>query len=111
MPYAGVEGELAFGVKKDDVTAGGVTGRAKLEHEAAIYSVGFLPLSPNTDILLRIGYGNNKVKVSALRSSASADGDSLNFGVGAQHHFDGVHGVRLDYTRQELTQEIARPHV
>ena len=107
MPYAGVEGELAAGVKKDDVTAGGVTGRAKLEHEAAIYGVGFLPLSDKTDLFARVGYGNTKVKVSALGTSAEADGDSWNFGVGGQHHFDGVNGVRVDYTRQEFTKDSA----
>ncbi len=107
MPYAGVEGEAAFGVKKDDVSAGGVTGRAKLEHEVAIYGVGFLPLSDKADLLARVGYGNTKVKVSALGSSAEADGDSWNFGVGGQYHFDGKNGVRLDYTRQEFTKDDA----
>jgi outer membrane immunogenic protein len=107
MPYAGVEGEGAFGVKKDDVTVAGVTGRAKLEHEVAIYGVGFLPLSDKADLLARVGYGNTKVKVSALGSSASADGDSWNFGVGGQYHFDGKNGVRVDYTRQEFTKDDA----
>ena len=107
MPYAGIEGEAAFGVKKDDVTVGGVTGRAKLEHEVAIYGVGFLPLSDKADLLARVGYGNTKVKVSALGSSASADGDSWNFGVGGQYHFDGKNGVRVDYTRQEFTKDDA----
>ena len=107
MPYLGVEGEAAFGVKNDDVTVAGVTGHAKLEHEFAAYGVGFLPLSPNTDLLARVGYGNTKVKVSALGTSASEDGDSWNFGVGGQHHFDGVNGVRVDYTRQEFTKDNA----
>jgi hypothetical protein len=107
MPYAGVEGEAAFGVKKDDVTVGSVTGRAKLDHEVAIYGVGFLPLSDKADVLARVGYGNTKVKVSALGTSASADGDSWNFGVGGQYHFDGKNGVRADYTRQEFTKDNA----
>ena len=107
MPYAGIEGEAAFGVKKDDVTAAGVTGRAKLEHEVAIYGVGFLPLSDKADLLARVGYGNTKVKVSALGSSAEADGNSWNFGVGGQYHFDGKNGVRVDYTRQEFTKDDA----
>jgi hypothetical protein len=107
MPFAGVEGELAVGVKKDDVSVAGVTGRAKLKHEAAIYGVGFLPLSDKTDLFARVGYGNTKVKVSALGSSAEADGASWNFGVGGQHYFDGLNGVRVDYTRQEFTKNDA----
>jgi hypothetical protein len=104
MPYAGIEGEVAVGVKKDDVSVAGVTGRAKLKHEAAIYGVGFLPLSDQTDLFARVGYGNTKVKVSALGSSAEADGNRWNFGVGGQHYFDGLNGVRVDYTRQEFTK-------
>ena len=36
-PYLGVEGELGFGVKKDDVSIGGVNGKAELKNSAAIY--------------------------------------------------------------------------
>jgi len=119
MPYAGVEGEVAFGVKKDDVDVatalGNINGRAELKHEAAIYGVGFLPLSDKTDILARVGYGNSRVRVNvpaqtvggvAVPASAASDSEnSWNFGVGAQHHFDGVNGVRVDYTRQEFTKD------
>jgi hypothetical protein len=106
-PYVGVEGELAFGVKGDDVNVAGTDVHVKLKHEAAIYGVGFLPVGPNTDVLARIGYGTTKIKASALGSSLSDDGDSWNFGVGAQHHFDGVNGVRVDYTRQEFRGDDA----
>jgi hypothetical protein len=105
--WLGVEGELAGGVKSDDVNVAGTDVKVKLEHEAAVYGVGFLPISPNTDVLARVGYGNTKIKASALGTSASDDGDSWNFGVGAQHHFDGVNGVRVDYTRQEFTGDGA----
>lgn len=99
--YVGVEGELAGGVKSDDVSVGGVDAKVKLEHSEAIYGVGFLPIAPNWDLIGRVGYGNTSLKASALGNSAQADGDSWNFGAGAQYHFDGVNGVRADYTRQE----------
>jgi opacity protein-like surface antigen len=119
MPYAGVEGEAAFGVKKDDVDVstalGDINGRAELKHEFAAYGVGFLPVSPNADLLARVGYGTSRVKVSAPAqtvggvalpaASASDNQDSWNFGVGGQYHFDGKNGVRLDYTRQEFTKD------
>lgn len=100
--WFGVEGELAGGVKSDDVNVGGVNAKVKLRHAEAIYAVGFAPVSPNFDLIGRIGYGNTKLKASALGQSASDDGDSWNFGVGGQYHFDGVNGVRADYTRQEF---------
>ena len=101
-PNFGVEGELATGIDSDTDTIAGVRVSQKLKHEAAAYVVGFLPLSPNTDILARVGYGTTKIRARSGGISASASEESWNFGVGAQHHFDGVNGVRVDYTRQEF---------
>jgi outer membrane immunogenic protein len=114
--WLGVEGELAGGVKGDNVSAtigtSTATGKAKLSNEEAIYGVGFLPLGTQWDLIGRIGYGHSKVKVSDItvngtpvpvtNLSGSASGDSWNFGVGAQYHVDGVNGVRADYTREEF---------
>jgi opacity protein-like surface antigen len=103
MPYLGVEGELATGIKSDTDTIAGVRVNQKLKSEAAAYAVGFLPISPNTDILARIGYGTTKVRAKALGVSDSDSLDSVNYGVGAQHLFDGLNGVRADYTYQDFT--------
>ncbi|MDB5417645.1 MAG: hypothetical protein JWP50_1064 [Phenylobacterium sp.] len=115
--WLGVEGELAGGVKSDNVstTVGTttVTGKAKISHQEAIYGVGFLPLGTNWDLIGRVGYGHTKAKidsatvtgpgVSASNLSASGDGNSWNVGAGAQYHWDGMNGVRADYTREEFT--------
>ncbi|KRB40012.1 MAG: porin family protein [Pseudomonadota bacterium] len=101
--YLGVEGELGFGVKKDDVSIAGVDGKAKLKHQAAIYGVGFLPVAPNADLYARIGYGTTEGKVTVPGASASVDGDSWNYGVGGQYFFEGGNGVRADYTRHDFT--------
>ncbi|MFL5295391.1 MAG: porin family protein [Phenylobacterium sp.] len=112
--WLGVEGELGFGVNDDkgSQTVGGVNVNTsvKLKDQEAIYAVGFLPLSNQFDLLARIGYGHQSVKASATATgtggpitvSDRADGDSWNFGVGAQYHFDGANGVRADYTREEF---------
>jgi len=101
--WLGVEGELAGGVKSDKVTvAPGVDAKVKLKHEEAIYGVGFLPVAPNWDLLARVGYGHTKASASASGVSVSDSGDSWNLGAGAQYHFDGVNGIRADYTRQEF---------
>jgi len=108
VPNFGVEGELAFGVKDDQ------SGLAppqdiglKLRHAEAMYGVGYLSLSPNTDLFGRIGYGNSREKVNLLGNEFSRNDQSWNFGVGGQHYFDGKNGVRLDYTRQEFTRDSA----
>lgn len=114
--YLGVEGELAGGVKsgKFSTNVGGanVSGKAKIQHQEAIYGVGFLPVGTNFELLGRVGYGHTKASVSDVRVSgaggsvgnlsASGSGDSWNFGVGAQYHWDGQNGVRADYTRHEF---------
>jgi hypothetical protein len=99
--WLGVEGELAGGVKNDTVTVGGIDTKVKLQSQEAAYAVGFAPLGPNTDLIGRIGYGHTDAKAAALGTTRIGDGDSWNFGVGAQHYFDGVNGVRVDYTREE----------
>jgi len=103
--WVGVEGELATGLKSDTDTIAGVDVNTKLKHSAAAYVVGFAPIGANTDILARVGYGTTKLRAKAAGVSASDSEESLNFGVGAQHHFDGLNGVRVDYTRQEFRHD------
>jgi hypothetical protein len=100
--YFGVEGEVAGGVKSDKVNVNGTEVKVKLDHQEAIYGIGFLPLSPNFDLLARIGYGHTEGSGSVQGVSASAHGDSWNYGVGGQYSFDGVNGVRADYTRESF---------
>jgi outer membrane immunogenic protein len=100
--WVGVEGELGTGLKSDTDTIGGVEVNTKLKHSAAAYLVGYAPITTNTDLIARIGYGSSKVRAKAAGFSASDTEDSFNFGVGAQHYFDGANGVRLDYTRHEF---------
>ncbi len=109
--FLGVEGELATGLKSDTDTIGGVDVNTKLKHSAAVYGVGFLPVGPNTDLLARVGYGTTKLRAKAAGVSASDSEESWNFGVGAQHHFDGVNGVRVDFTRQEFENDAGHANV
>jgi outer membrane immunogenic protein len=103
--YFGVEGELGAGVTNDKATVNGVDIKAKIQHQEAIYGVGFLPLSANFDLLARIGYGETRAKAnaSAFNVADSASGNSWNYGVGGQYRFDEHNGVRADYTREEYT--------
>jgi hypothetical protein len=109
--WLGVEGEAATGIKSDTDDFGGVDVNTKLKHEFAGYVVGFAPLSPNTDLLARVGYGTTRIKTEVAGLSDSDSAESWNFGVGAQHHFDGVNGVRVDYTRQEFNHDAGHANV
>ena len=110
-PYLGVEGELGFGVKKDDVSIGGVNGKAQLKNSAAIYGVGFLPVAPNADLYARVGYGKSEGKVSVPGAIAKADGNSWNYGVGGQYFLDDKNGVRADYTRHDFEDDAGKADV
>jgi opacity protein-like surface antigen len=107
--WFGVEGEVAFGTNEERIsvptTQGPVNVDFKLKNSKAIYGVGFIPLASSTDIIARIGYGHSEIEGEALGVSASEGGSSWNFGIGAQHHFDGLNGVRVDYTRHEFNDE------
>jgi hypothetical protein len=101
-PWLGVEGEAAIGVKDDDVNIAGTNVDVELKHQLAAYVVGFAPVGANTDLFARVGYGTSKIKGRAGGVSVTDDGESWNYGVGAQHHFDGVNGVRVDWTRHDF---------
>jgi len=105
--YFGVEGEVSGGVKSDKVDVGGTDVKVKLDHQEAIYGVGFLSLSPNFDLLARVGYGHTQGSGSVSGVSATAKGDSWNYGVGGQYTFDGVNGIRVDYTREAFQSHSA----
>ena len=98
--YLGVEGELSGGLQGDTVSVNGVNVKTKANSQVAAYGVGFLPVSPNLDLIARVGYGDTDVKAKAPNISV-AGGNSWNYGVGAQYLFDEKNGVRGDYTRYD----------
>lgn len=99
--YFGVEGEASWGVAGDKIgVAGAPDVKVKQDSQEALYGVGFLPISPNIDLLARIGYGHTEGTGSVPGVTSGVTGDSWNFGVGGQYSFDGKNGVRLDYTRE-----------
>jgi hypothetical protein len=109
--WLGVEGEAAAGIKSDTDRIAGVDVNTKLKHEFAGYAVGFAPIGPNTDLLARVGYGTTRIRSKVAGISDSDSAESWNFGVGAQHFFDGANGVRVDYTRQEFNHDAGHANV
>ena len=103
--YIGVEGEASFGVKDEDITIGGVDGTVEHEYDAALYAVGTVPVSPNFELFGRVGYGTTSIKADVAGVSASEDGESLNYGAGANWFFDGQNGLRADWTRRDFTDD------
>ena len=104
-PNFAVEGEASIGVKDDDVTFAGVTGSVEHEYDAAAYAVGILPVSPNLELFGRVGYGTTSIKAEVAGIRAEEDGESVNYGAGANYFFDAQNGVRADWTRRDFTDD------
>lgn len=104
-PYFGVEGEGSFGVRDDEVTVAGVPVDVDHNYDLAAYGVAFLPINPNFELFARLGYGTTEVEASAAGVTGSADGESWNYGVGANYFFDGQNGVRADWTRRDFEDD------
>jgi hypothetical protein len=109
--YLGAEAEGAFGVADAGLSYPGI-GSAKihLNNEYAGYVVGRYPVLPNLDLLARVGYGHQEIKLSATGYGSASDGvDSLNYGVGGQYQFDAKNGLRLEWTRYDFRASNAKP--
>ena len=100
--FVAVEGELAIGVGHDEVEVFGEEVEVKLDHSFAGYVVGFVPVSPQTDIFGRIGVGMVQLSAEALGEEVSDDVQTWNLGVGAQFFWDDRNGVRGEFTRLEV---------
>ena len=99
--FVGAELEGALGVGSDDV---GPNAEVKLDHEFGGYLVGFIPVGPNADIFGRVGFGMVEITLETTPSNlgGSDDVQTFNYGVGAQWFWDGVNGVRGDFTRMDI---------
>ena len=99
--YLGVEGEITGGVGDDHYGYGGDSIRAHLNDQYAGYAVGYLPITPQFELLARAGYGGNDYRVKDY-TAGTTEGyhyDSINFGAGGQYSFTPHDAIRVDYTR------------
>ncbi|QBX38694.1 porin family protein [Brevundimonas sp. S30B] len=104
-PNLGVEGEVSFGVKDEDFTVAGVNGKLKHNYDAAVYGVATLPVTPQFELFGRVGYGTTEIEAKIPGVSAREDGESVNYGVGANYFFDGQNGIRGDWTRRDFRSD------
>lgn len=104
-PNFAVEGEASVGVRDDDITVAGVNGSVEHDYDLAAYAVGVLPVSPNLELFGRVGYGTTSIEAKVAGFSATEDGESINYGVGATYFLDGQNGLRADWTRRDFTDD------
>jgi hypothetical protein len=99
----GVEGEVAGGVKNDHVAvAPGVSAKASLDRQYSAYATATAPVSPQLDLIGRLGYGHERVSYSNRGGEFTEASDSVNYGAGVQYNLDRKNGIRADYTRESF---------
>lgn len=98
--YFGVEAEGNLGLGSSDI--GGVD--LAMNHTVAAYAVAYWPLSENTDVYARLGYGSTEFEAEFAGVTATDSYSGLAMGIGGQHFFDGKNGVRMDVTRHEYDE-------
>jgi opacity protein-like surface antigen len=99
-PHFGVEGEAAFGTDSDKV--GGA--KYKLTNKAAVYGVGYLPVSKSFDLVGRVGVSDTDLKAPAAAGKYE-QGTALEYGVGGQYHINPNYAIRADYTRSDFQSD------
>src|SRR5690606_7652537 len=104
-PYFGVEGEGSIGVKDDDFTIAGAQGQIEPDYDLAADAVGTVAVTRNFGPVARGGYGTTQMKAELAGVERKADGESWNYGVGANYYFDGQNGLRGDWTRRDFTDD------
>ncbi len=103
--YFGAEVEGSIGINDDTVDVLGTDVDVEPQYDLAAYAVATLPVSPNFELFARGGYGTTEIDVSAAGLSDTISGESWNYGVGANYFFDGVNGVRADWTRKDFEDD------
>ena len=114
IPYLGVEGELRGGLSTGNTTRDYTTGAppvttgintgVKQTIGGAGYAVGFLPLGNRLDLLARVGYGWSHYDLTpAGLGKYGTNEHGVRYGVGGQYLFDGANGVRVDWTREHMS--------
>ncbi len=99
-PHFGVEGEVAYGTNKDTTAAGDY----RLTNKAAVYGVGYLPVSDRVDLLGRVGVSDTDLKAPASAGKLE-QGTAIDYGVGAQYHFNKDYAARVDYTKSDFQND------
>lgn len=99
--YFGVEGQGAFGIIDDEVTVGTTQIDTGLDYQVAGFGVVRFPAGENLEIFARGGYHFSEVEAESGGISVSGDIDGFAVGAGGQYFWDGLNGVRAEYTFYE----------
>ena len=97
-PNLAVEGELGFGVQDEDVGGADIG----VSYLLGAYGRVEAPLGENLTVFARAGIVNLELEAEGAGVTASESETGAGYGIGGEFHFDGVNGIRADYTRYDI---------
>ena len=96
--YFGIEGQGDIGIIDDEQTIGNIEVDVGLEYLVGGFGVVRFPAGENFDVFGRAGYYFAEVEGSSGGISESVSTDSFALGAGGQYSWDGLNGIRAEYT-------------
>lgn len=101
--HFGVEAEGGLGVGTETASVAGFRVQARLNWSASIYGVAALPVSENSELLLRAGFATVELEADAGAGAVTGTADGPAAGIGYRTFpGSGRVGWRVDYTHQWL---------
>ena len=97
-PNFAVEGEGTFGFEQDRLDG----DIYELNSDFGAYGVVLLPMTENADLFARLGWGRTTIEAAG----EDMENDDVRYGVGAQFFFNETSGVRIDFTRYNLGEDV-----
>jgi len=94
----GVEGQAAVGIIDNEETLNGIEASAGVDSSFGAFGVFRLPTAEGLNLILRGGYHFTQLSASAGGFDLDVDTDGVAIGAGSEYLWDGVNGVRLEYT-------------
>ncbi len=98
----GVEGQGSFGIIDIDEDFDGEEISTGIDTSFGAFGVARFPVSDKIEIFGRAGYHFTQFGVSNGAISVGLDTDGFAFGLGGQYLWDGLNGVRLEYTNLDV---------
>ncbi|MHA6287494.1 outer membrane beta-barrel protein [Maricaulis sp. CAU 1757] len=103
--FFGIEGQANVGLGEEDIAGTGGAGEVAMDYSFGLYGV-FRPVqNEQGSVFLRGGYTNTQLDASVGGLSDTASENAWAVGVGGEYFFDGVNGVRADYTHLEYSDD------
>ena len=93
-----IEGQAAIGIIDNKETIQGIEAKAGVDSSFGAFGVLRIPTGEGLNLFGRAGYHFTQLSASAGNVDLDVDTDGFAIGAGSEYSWDGVNGIRLEYT-------------